>query len=382
VGGSRALKLGLYSPYFGTVWGGGEKYLACTARALKDARPADEVEIVAPVPVRQERCREMLGVDLGGVSFRSTNRVTPLHRALNRAGWLRPLRNRVLGAQASRVGQAYDVFLPMVYAIPVAAGGARAAMLCQFPYRGAGRELEGYDPIVCQSEYVRGWIREYWRREASVVNPPIDVPEAEPDWSRKGRVILAVGRFFSGGHSKRQDLLVEAFRQLVDEGLAGWELHLAGTVHRDAHHAGFFDSVAARARGYPIVVHPDAGGAELQGLYASASLFWHAAGFGADGDSEPERLEHFGMSTAEAMAHGAVPVVFAAGGQLEVVEEGRSGLFWRQPAELIGATRELIADDGRRRRLGEAARSRAQRWSRPRFAAEIVRALEPALKAV
>ena len=202
MGGAPALKVGLYSPYFGSVWGGGEKYLACTARALKDARPDAEVEIVAPVPVDAERCRRMLGVDLGGIGLRSTNRrVTPAHRALNRVTWLRPLRNRVLGAQAARVGAGYDVFLPMVYAIPVAPGGGRAAMLCQFPYRDPGAELAGYDPIVCQSEYVRRWVREYWQRDAAVVNPPIDVPATEPDWDAKRPLILSVGRFFSGGHS-------------------------------------------------------------------------------------------------------------------------------------------------------------------------------------
>ncbi len=378
--GPRALKLGLYSPYFGSVWGGGEKYLACTARALKDARPTDQVEIVAPVPVDGERCREMLGVDLDGVTFRSTNRrVTPAHRALNRVGWLRPLRDRVLGAQATRAAHGYDVYLPMVYAIPVAAASGRAAMLCQFPYRDPGPELDGYQVIVCQSEYVRRWVREYWGREAVVVNPPVDVPDTEPDWAVKKPVILSVGRFFSGGHSKRQEILVAAFRQLVDAGLSGWELHLAGTVHRDAHHAGLYESVAELARGYPIELHPDAGGREVQDLYRAAAVYWHAAGYGADPDAEPERLEHFGMTTAEAMGHGAVPVVYGAGGQLEVVEDGVTGRCWREVPQLVAATQELIADAGLRRRLGEAAFRRARRWARPRFAAEIVSALAPVL---
>lgn len=378
--GSHALRIGLYSPYFGAVWGGGEKYLACTARALKDARPQDEVEIVGPVPVTAGRCFEMLGVDLTGVGLRTTNRrVTAAHRALNRAGWLRPLRNRVLGSQAARAGQDYDVFVPMVYAIRPAAPRRRAAMLCQFPYRDPGAELAGYDPIICQSEYVRGWVHEYWRREAVVVNPPIDVPDAEPEWAAKRPLILSVGRFFSGGHSKRQDLLVDAFRALVDAGLEGWELHLAGTVHRDAHHAGYFERVAARAAGYPIVLHPDVSAAELHRLYSEAAIYWHAAGYGAEEAAEPERLEHFGMSTAEAMAAGVVPVVFAAGGQLEVVDDGITGRVWHDVAGLLDATREIVANAVARRRLAESGRQAARRWGVPRFNAEIVAALEPAL---
>jgi glycosyltransferase involved in cell wall biosynthesis len=376
----QARRLGLYSPYFGSVWGGGEKYLACTAHALHAARPELELELAGPVPVEAEEVRAVLGVDLAGVALRSTiGRVTRLHRGLNKIAALRPLRDRVLGGQASRLGAGYDVFVPMVYSIAVEPRGRRNAMLCQFPYRDPGPEIAGFELIVCQSEYVRSWVREYWQRDAAIVNPPIDVPPGPPAWGEKGRSILAVGRFFSGGHSKRQDVLVEAFRKLVDGGLAGWELHLAGSVHRDAHHRGFFEGVARRAEGYPIRLHPDIPRAELDRLYAAASIYWHAAGYGADAEAEPERLEHFGMTTAEAMAHGCVPVVYGAGGQLEVVRDSVDGRLWTTTEQLADLTLQLAGDEGARRRLGEAARAAADRWSRPAFEAAIVDALAPVL---
>ena len=373
----RPGSLGLYSPYLGSVYGGGEKYLLSAARALADAGCG--VELIAPVPVDAAAYRRMLGADLRGISLRSSNaRVTSLHRALNRIELLRPLRNRVLGVQASRIGADYDVFIPMVYAIPVAPSGRRNAMLCQFPY-GSRDEIAGFELLVCQSEYVRGWVQRYWDRDALVVNPPIDVPETEPDWAAKEQVILSVGRFFSGGHSKRQDVLVDAFRELVDGGLRGWELHLAGAVHRDAQHAGYFDAVAERAQGYPIGLHPDAGLDELEGLYRTASIYWHAAGFGADEARHPERLEHFGMTTAEAMAHGAVPVVFGAGGQVEVVRDGETGRHWHSLDELKQVTRDLIGDEPQRVGLGQVARAASGKWSREAFGPAIVEALRPVL---
>jgi glycosyltransferase involved in cell wall biosynthesis len=110
---------------------------------------------------------------------------------------------------------------------------------------------------------------------------------------------------------------------------------------------------------------------ELLDLYARASLFWHAAGFGQDADRHPERLEHFGIATVEAMAHGAVPLVFPEGGSAELVEDGVTGRWWRSPEELAVRTRELISGDGERERLAAAARSASERYSADRFRSTI-----------
>lgn len=374
----RPLRLGLLSPYFGTVVGGGERYLATAAQALRDAYPEHVVEFSCPVPVDLAEYGARLGLDLGGLEVHSSNRrVTPVHRFLNSLRPLRPLRNRVLSGQSARESARYDVLLAMVYAIPVATSCPRSLMLCQFPYREPGPELDGYRSIVCQSRYVAGWIDGYWHRGAEVLEPPVESPEAEPDLAAKERVILSVGRFIGAGHRKRQDALVEAFRRLCDGGLEGWELHLAGSVHRDAAHRGYFDEVRRRAEGYPVHLHPDAPRAALDDLYRRASLYWHAAGFGADAQAEPEALEHFGMTTAEGMAHCAVPLVFGAGGQLEVVEPGVTGETWSSLGELESKTLALIAERSRRESLAVAARRSVARFSPQRFRARIVELAAP-----
>jgi glycosyltransferase involved in cell wall biosynthesis len=269
----------------------------------------------------------------------------------------------------------------MAYAIPVECHAPRGVVLCQFPYRLAtGRELEGYQLVVAQSEYVRRWVREYWHRDAAVVNPPIDVPAAEPDWSAKDRIILSVGRFIGHGHTKRQDLMVRSFRRLVEGGLEGWQLHLVGSVHRDAMHRGYFERVRDLADGLPVQLHADAPYEELQDLYRRASVYWHAAGYGVDGDAEPAALEHFGMATAEAMAHGTVPVAIARGGQPEVVRHAEDGFLWREPDELETFTWQLVRDRGLARRLAEAARASSLRFSGERFADAVVAKLRTTIE--
>jgi glycosyltransferase involved in cell wall biosynthesis len=383
VGGWHTVRIGLYSPYFGATYGGGEKYLLRTGRALKDAFPEHRVELLGPVPADRDRYARVLNVDLGGIESIATNRrVTPVHRLLNRLTVLRPLRNLVLGRQAGRLTAAYDLFVMMAYAIPVRCQAQRGVVLCQFPYELAeGGELDGYQAVVVQSEYVREWVRRRWDRDAVIVNPPIDVPAEEPDWLAKEQIVLSVGRFIGHGHAKRQDLMVESFRRLVEGGLEGWELHLAGSVHRDAMHSGYFERVRELARGLPVHLHPDVPYDVVQDLYRRASLYWHAAGAGVDGDAEPAAMEHFGMTTAEAMAHGVVPVAIGRGGQPEVVRHGHDGFLWQEPSELEALTLELAGDPELRRALGGAARESSRRFSGERFAAEIVAALRPLVPA-
>ena len=374
------LRVGLYSPYFGSTLGGGERYLCMTAATVRDRFPDLEVEIVSPVPADRELIERRLGVDLAGIGLVATNRrITPLHRALNALAPLRPLRNRVVARQAARFSDRYDVYLPMAYAIPVAPRRGPGAILCQFPYPEPGPELDGYSLVLCYSDYVRGWVREYWHRDATVVSPPVAVPEREPDWARKERLILSVGRFFRGGHSKRQDLLVEVFRGLCGAGLQGWELHLAGSVHRAAGHSGYFEEVAAAARGLPVHLHPDTAPEDLEELYGRAALYWHAAGYG--GGADPAAAEHFGMTTVEAMARGAVPLVCGRGGQPEVVRDGVDGCLWMDPEQLAAQTRRLAADGAARQRLAAAARASSKRFSEAGFADAMAAALEPVLAA-
>ncbi len=370
------MRIGFHSPYFGYTVGGGEKYLALAAKAVARAHPEHSVEIVGSVPVDRMLYARMLNVDLTGVAVKSTNtRITPLHRLANRAGFLRPLRNRVLAGQAGRLSREYDLFVAMAYGMPAISEARSGVVLCQFPDPAGVPDPGHFQLVICQSNFVRGSVQRYWARDAVVVHPPVDVPANEPNFARKQRTICSVGRFIRTGHCKRQDLMVRAFRAMCNQGLEGWTLHLAGSVHREAGHAGYFEEVAGLAQGYPVELHPDAAYDEVQAIYRDASIYWHAAGFGVDPRAAPERLEHFGMSIAEAMAHGTVPVVFAAGGPLEIVSHGRNGLHWQTEEDLTERTWDLVRKPDRRAELGAAARATSLQFGPLEFERAIVAAL-------
>ena len=86
------------------------------------------------------------------------------------------------------------------------------------------------------------------------------------------------------------------------------------------------------------------------------------------------------MTTAEAMGHGAVPVAIARGGQVEVLEDGVSGYLWDDLDQLKQRTIELMEQPELRRRLGEAARRRSERFSRAEFRQKIVAAVDPLVR--
>ena len=210
----------------------------------------------------------------------------------------------------------------------------------------------------------------------------VRVPAGEPDWEAKQPIVLSVGRFFAGGHSKRHDVMTRAFRDLVDAGHSGWELHLVGALHHNPNDEAYFAEVRRLAEGYPIHIHTDVPRAELEDLYGRASIYWHAAGYGVDPEARPAELEHFGMTTVEAMGRGAVPVAFGRGGQPEIISPGVDGWLWTETAELLALTSELMQDPARLRRLGEAARARSHAFSSSVFRERIVEALRPHVDAL
>ncbi|MBO0727851.1 MAG: glycosyltransferase family 4 protein [Acidimicrobiaceae bacterium] len=409
-GARRRLSIGIYSPFFGTTIGGGEKYLGVTAEAVRDGFPDADLEIMAPKRVDVGRYERMLGLDLRGIRIRANNPgPSRLKRRLARIPTLRLYRDLVVSAQAVPETARYDLFISMVYVLPAFSRARRGVILCQFPYERrlklvdsprfggplfdlysrpywalrhhlfAG-EIDAFQQIICQSDYVRRWVRNIWHRDSMVINPPIDVPVDEPRWDRKQNIILSVGRFFAGGHSKRHDVMVRAFREMYDAGHTDWELHLVGSVQMDkSDDCEYFAEVVSLTSGYPIRLHVDVPGEQVEDLYRRASIYWHAAGYGVDEERHPSQLEHFGMTTAEAMGHGVTPVAIARGGQPEVVQDGVNGYLWRTTDELKGRTIELMQSHELRRRLGDEARRSVARFSRQRFKEKMIEALTPVI---
>jgi glycosyltransferase involved in cell wall biosynthesis len=236
--------------------------------------------------------------------------------------------------------------------------------------RQAQSSVGAYDRLLANSRYTADWISRRWALRSQVLYPPVDTTSFTPQ--TKQPFILSVGRFFAGAHNKKHLQMIEAFRAMVDAGLRGWEYHLAGGCDESMpEQRAYLARVRAAAAGYPIVIHANLPFAELRALYGAASIFWHATGLGEDEATNPESFEHFGISTVEAMAAGCVPVVIGKAGQIEIVDDGRSGFLWQTLPELQARTAGLIADPELLTRMSQAARQRSHAFETTRFEREV-----------
>jgi GT2 family glycosyltransferase/glycosyltransferase involved in cell wall biosynthesis len=280
----------------------------------------------------------------------------------------------------------FDDFVAMGIELvpPVAAMGRRNTFLCQFPFPTPDEEVRrraawyaGYDRVLVYSAFVEqamstrasaAGLREL---PIEIVSPAVPLSPRPIATDKSG--ILSVGRFFVGGHSKRQDLQIAAFRQLVESGRAGDAvLHLVGSSSTERENRAYVRDCIAAAEGLPVEFHIDAGADVLDGLYETCSLFWHSSGLGVDVARDPERCEHFGISPIEAMSYGTIPLVVGNGGPAAIITDGIDGYHYDDVAELVSKTARLLAlTEEQLGGLRIAARTRSADYGDDAFAARV-----------
>jgi glycosyltransferase involved in cell wall biosynthesis len=182
--------------------------------------------------------------------------------------------------------------------------------------------------------------------------------------------ILSVGRFFVGGHSKRQDALIEVFKSIVSQVSQPSELHLAGSSMPEPQHMDYLAGLFEMAEGYPVIFHVNPSMERLHQLYREATLYWHGTGIGADLAATPEKAEHFGISIVEAMSAYTIPLALASGGPREIIDHREDGFLYDSPEELARLTVSLLDPEASewRRHVSRAAARKASEFSRDKFA--------------
>jgi glycosyltransferase involved in cell wall biosynthesis len=213
------------------------------------------------------------------------------------------------------------------------------------------------DHFVANSGYIARRIRKAYRREATVIHPPVDVERFCPDGAGKEDFYLLACRFVP---YKRADVVVRAFaqhrrRRLVVVG-DGPERVRVREAAADAPNVEFLGSVPQD---------------RLIALMRRARAFVFAA------------EEDFGITLVEAQACGTPVIAYGRGGAADIVSQDDADtptgvMFARQEPDAVAEAVDRLE------RLGalvtpEACRLNALRFSRPRFRAEIGAFVERAL---
>jgi glycosyltransferase involved in cell wall biosynthesis len=177
--------------------------------------------------------------------------------------------------------------------------------LRMWDYASAGR----VDHFVSNSNFVAGRIRKHYRREATVINPPVETSSFSIG-SKIEDFYLMVGQLVS---YKRADLAVEAFNR------SGKKLVVIGD--------------GEQFLGINKLAGPNIKVMGRQPFAVIKDHFSRCKALIFPG------VEDFGIVPLEAMASGRPVVAFRKGGALETVKEGVTGIFFSEqtPDALNGA---------------------------------------------
>lgn len=348
------MKAGIFDPYLDTL-GGGERYVLTLAEHFLAKRW--QVELFWDGKNLKKELEERFNLKLKGITF--------LNNIFKKRGNL---------WQRWQMTKNYDLIfyfsdgsVPFLFA-------KKNLLHFQVPFTKVNgksilnrlkfKKIHG---IICNSEFTKKIIGKEYGIKGKVVYPPVDVENFQP--GKKENEILAVGRFSRILHAKKQEVLLEVFKKMCDQGLKNWQLILAGGMIEEERK--FLEQLKSAAANYPVLIQTNVSFDQLQNLYGRARIFWHAAGFGENELDHPERMEHFGITTVEAMAAGCVPVVVNKGGLPEIVNNGVSGFLWETEEELQKKTLQLIKSPRLTNKISLQAIKDSRKFSKKIFGQKI-----------
>lgn len=189
--------------------------------------------------------------------------------------------------------------------------------------------------FISNSPYTTRWLKE-WSINPVTIPPYIEDELFAEGKSKKEKIILSVGRFFSHLHSKKQDLMIETFKKLKknNKEFSDYKLILTGGLRSEDQK--YFDYLKKLAENdTSIVFRTNIKLPELYKLYGVSSYFWHFTGLGIDEEKNPDLVEHFGIAPLEAMASGCLVFCYKAGGPKELIKENDNGFLFTSSNELI-----------------------------------------------
>jgi len=168
--------------------------------------------------------------------------------------------------------------------------------------------------FIYNSVFTKGIVEKKLPKSKGIVlYPPVDISKFAS--GKKENLIIAVGRFDAPLNNKRHDILIQAFAKFHEKE-PDYELALlGGLLGEDSK----IDHLKIMTQGLPVEFVPNPDFKTLKSYYSKAKFFWHAAGYDVNESTDPEKVEHFGMTTVEALSAGCIPIVINRGGQREIL---------------------------------------------------------------
>lgn len=349
------MKIGIYSPYLDTLTGG-EKYIFSAASCLSREH---KVVVFWDDPSILDGASAKFDIDLKNV------RVTGNIFSKDTNFFKRYFQSR----KYDRILYLSDGSLPLI--------SSKLLVHFQFPVEWVNTnsflflyKKSRVKRYVCNSYFTKSFIDRKFGVESNVLYPPAGTARKEK--FEKEKIILTVGRFSklpNGTDFKKLSVLVDSFKRFQKKRLKGWKMVIITSVIDEEEE--YYKKFEASVKSDYISIIKNADHKTITSFYEKAMIYWHASGYGEDLAKHPDRAEHFGISTVEAMSYGAVPVVINAGGQTEIVKDGENGYLWDTTDELIRKTHKIAVDKNMFGHTQANAIDSSKKFSLERFCEEL-----------
>ncbi len=391
-------KIAIYNPYLETK-GGGEKVSLALAAALKKNFDAD-VYFLTHTKVDLPSLGDYFKIDVSKIKVIVLKIDSPLFRFLYRLPLPGRVRHLISDAKVMQAVKKlkFDMFINNCYQSNLPNPAKVGVYMCMFPQKLTSKAKESgviksiyvgimrrayrlflhpakrhavytYQLITANSAYTQDYIQKYWGLDSQILYPICE--SMQDNKHKKEKIILHVGRFFENmgdNHHKRQDFLLATFAKMKSLHKAGWQLYFVGSVAEDTGTLKYLLGLIKSAEGLPVHFRFNCAFNEMKDLFNKSQIYWHATGFGSDQKKHPEKQEHFGISTVEAMSTGAVPIVYNTAGQKESVISGKNGYLYNTQQELIDFTNKVADMDSRSlASMQDAAQATAKKFDDQAF---------------
>ncbi len=358
------MKIALYSPYLPNHFGGGEHYLLNVALALAqehqvyvaiNAKNKLDATKLAKIKTQYE---QFLAQKLNNITFIET----PLGSAANflkKLFWTKQFDCLYYQTDGSLF---FSLAKKNILHIQIPFTQNKNSFIERL-------KLKNWQVKNTNSFFTKNVVEKSWQTTIDYVHHPIiklNTPVTNQVFGQKEKIILSVGRFFRHLHSKRQDILVEIFKQMLKlypKQCQSWKLVLIGNVEDEAYAA----EIKKAAQGFPIEIKHQVNREELEHYYLKSAIYWHAAGYEVDENLHPEKVEHFGITSGEAMLAGCLPLLINKGGQREILGDDLKNLLWLGDSDLIQKTLYFMENKKERIAWASKAQEQAKKFNQNNF---------------
>lgn len=202
--------------------------------------------------------------------------------------------------------------------------------------------VKNIEEVAANSQVTRQRIKKYYSKESTVINPGIDYERFSEGGDDK--YFVYPSRFVV---NKRQEYVINAFKEYVKKTKSNHSLILAGTLSKDPEHIRYMQRLKNLAGSAKIRFMPNPSDKKLAELYSRSTAVLFAA-----------INEDFGIVPLEGMASSKPVISVNEGGPTETILNRKTGFLVNSYSEMAERMQQVVDNPSMAKRMGKAGRNR------------------------